>query len=1301
MTTPIITSGYNLKTDPSASSLAGLKTMNKGVAQYNAYNALSNADLRRAQRKAGRIDNGFINNDLGGASGVVGLASSVIDMGKDIANRAKGPDMTNDLLNVKDQANAQYKDTGFDSLNQTWQNNSLLLHKNKYDFGYKNGWQRFKDFNVDGIKGFMKGFGATGNPWVGLGVAAANQISGLWAGNQGNKKAERAAKRYNLLADDANTRNQLNFNNQLANIQRNQQRSLDTNYAAYGGFFNFGSGANSFSLATDRTNTSRLNAASKNKITSLPNSFEPMKQMQPMQSFAFGGNLESNGMTVDAGFSKVGNGGTHEENPNQGVQVGVDPKGVPNKVEEGEVIHNDYVYSNRLKVPAEIMKKYHLGRKPITFADAVTKITKEKEEKPNDPIVNATTEIILKDMAQIQEETREMEKQKKLEKLMAKLSPEEQQLLQEQIQQGIEQGVEEQIMQAEQNMQGQNPEQMDPAMQEQMMQEQMMQQQMAQQGEGQIPPEAMVQGGMPQQMAFGGSLYAYGGNLFDGKKKTSQMIQASGIDENGDSIITTGDVAAAYNQPIITGDIGGTQLGAPIVVGEDGRHKAYYDVDTSNIQGAGFVGNKSAGYFKNAQAVSDAIDDGSLDLGSEGVVEFNAGPHGERGSASVNIVNAPPLKGINGETSSGNLKYRNHYDLNDESRKAEADDYTKNFGLILDKNGNVDFKSMYAEGSEYQKRRQYMINHWNDNNRYINQMKKLYIDNLNRGINDQSKLRDWKNLTLNDFKRITSDKLYGNAHLIPSITKSIRTDKAKPLNPGELATRISTDLDTIFGGGLAKPQLSDYDNEGNLYTRQLNSRGITRLNNMDKNMLSRLLHYTTNSKGEKEYYIQPQLEDYASLLGSRSRVSDGYDQAGANIRVPLYNNQINDDLRNTINELETAGLLTEDLYGADRSIKPIDYYAGIANDKNYRTAASNYIRANGGPLNIEDSYNVFAKGGNLFAKDGQMDQAVNNFVKPLLPPDLASEYFNQNLKEERFLRGLFEAPEFFDDEGNLIRNEYLKMKMADDESRPNITQDGSVDQAVDNNSNAWYKDLVNYTPELANLGILATNLVNGKDYSDVRRLEEAGNRAANYLTVSSKPTGTYANYKPVDMDYALNKYYSQANSALAGLRANTGYNPAQSNASLLAMQRNIANGAGDVMFNGQQQNYSRYLQALQQNNALDQANAQMAIQAAQANQNARNQAEQMRLSAYAQGMQGRHLVDQAFNQSNSVALNNIVNSLESRRKEDKAYNMINSNKALVAGISKNGDIYFKGPQDSYNILQSPFEIQDPTKQGGR
>lgn len=90
------------------------------------------------------------------------------------------------------------------------------------------------------------------------------------------------------------------------------------------------------------------------------------------------GGIFSNGVIV------IGNGGTHEENPFEGVQVGVDPQGIPNMVEEGEVIWEDYVFSNRLKVPESFKNKYKMKGK--TYAEVAKQIQKESEERPNDPI---------------------------------------------------------------------------------------------------------------------------------------------------------------------------------------------------------------------------------------------------------------------------------------------------------------------------------------------------------------------------------------------------------------------------------------------------------------------------------------------------------------------------------------------------------------------------------------------------------------------------------------------------------------------------------------------------------------------------------------------------------------------------------------------------------------------------------------------------------------------------------------------------------------------------------------------------
>ena len=118
-------------------------------------------------------------------------------------------------------------------------------------------------------------------------------------------------------------------------------------------------------------------------------------------SYALGGQLSHGGIFDDA-FTTIDNGGTHEANPNNGVPIGVDPSGIPNLVEEGEVIWNDYVFSNRLKVPNKVKKKYGL-KDNSTFAEAIKKFTKESEELPHDPITRRGMDAIASELAGVQE----------------------------------------------------------------------------------------------------------------------------------------------------------------------------------------------------------------------------------------------------------------------------------------------------------------------------------------------------------------------------------------------------------------------------------------------------------------------------------------------------------------------------------------------------------------------------------------------------------------------------------------------------------------------------------------------------------------------------------------------------------------------------------------------------------------------------------------------------------------------------------------------------------------------------------
>ena len=129
---------------------------------------------------------------------------------------------------------------------------------------------------------------------------------------------------------------------------------------------------------------------------------------------AFGGTLSTHGSDFSNGIIIVGNGDTHENNKYEGVQIGIDSQGIPNLVEEGEVIFNDYVFSNRIKVPKTVKNRYKIkGNKDLTFADAAKYLQKESEERPNDPISQNGMEINLMKLTQEQESLREKRKMDK------------------------------------------------------------------------------------------------------------------------------------------------------------------------------------------------------------------------------------------------------------------------------------------------------------------------------------------------------------------------------------------------------------------------------------------------------------------------------------------------------------------------------------------------------------------------------------------------------------------------------------------------------------------------------------------------------------------------------------------------------------------------------------------------------------------------------------------------------------------------------------------------------------------------
>ena len=72
----------------------------------------------------------------------------------------------------------------------------------------------------------------------------------------------------------------------------------------------------------------------------------------------------------------------------EGVPMGMDAEGNPNLVEQGEVIFNDYVFSNRMFADGGLLESFNLPKSydGYSFAAIAEKLGEESKERPNDSI---------------------------------------------------------------------------------------------------------------------------------------------------------------------------------------------------------------------------------------------------------------------------------------------------------------------------------------------------------------------------------------------------------------------------------------------------------------------------------------------------------------------------------------------------------------------------------------------------------------------------------------------------------------------------------------------------------------------------------------------------------------------------------------------------------------------------------------------------------------------------------------------------------------------------------------------------
>ena len=282
--------------------------------------------------------------------------------------------------------------------------------------------------NVEGNINRLNNFQSNANSFDTLAdtwgsTALGTGFSNSYIGKDGwfSTKAKRKANNLRKQLNEANLFALDTLQNNANNITETTMNNLEANYAALGGFLNQYSDGGSIYIKPE--NRGKFNATKKRtgKTTEeLTHSKNPLTRKRAIFAqnaakwhHAFGGDLNTNGADFSTGLTFIGNGGTHEENPYEGVPMGVAPDGKPNLVEQGEAIYNDYVFSNRLTVPKAIRNKYKLrGTKDLTFADAVKQLTKGTTERPNDPISQETLHEIMSDLAQSQEGVREAKESK-------------------------------------------------------------------------------------------------------------------------------------------------------------------------------------------------------------------------------------------------------------------------------------------------------------------------------------------------------------------------------------------------------------------------------------------------------------------------------------------------------------------------------------------------------------------------------------------------------------------------------------------------------------------------------------------------------------------------------------------------------------------------------------------------------------------------------------------------------------------------------------------------------------------------
>ena len=229
-----------------------------------------------------------------------------------------------------------------------------------------------------------------------------------------------------------------------------------------------------------------------------------------------------------------------------------------------------------------------------------------------------------------------------------------------------------------------------------------------------------------------------------------------------------------------------------------------------------------------------------------------------------------------------------------------------------------------------------------------------------------------------------------------------------------------------------------------------------------------------------------------------------------------------------------------------------------------------------------------------------------------------------------------------------------------------------------------------YAPVIGAAIGLGQNLFSRPDYTSADAILEAANQAGNYTPIGYTPIGNYLQYKPFDRNFYLNKLNAQAGATRRAIMNTT--SPSR-NAALLAVDYNAQGRLGDLARQAEEYNLTQRQAVETFNRGTNQANAEMGLKAAMANQEAALKARSSRLSGVAQAMAVRDAVDARRGASMSANLTNFFNSLGDIGREAYSRNLIMSNPALYYSIDSKGNVTYKNGYETLSEAEKK-EVRD-------